>query len=171
MAGQILVSRAPDNSSPPVVSINAGEFNGVRTGTLLDTIDSVVAAMAAKYDQNAPSGQQANALLQIKATLDAKILAYDTEIAALNAQIAALNASNGQIASLIARNAAVKATVLPHGVAPVPDTWVEPNLRTNVLAATGAALALSLMLIFGYEYVWGGGLPGSPFGPPPPPAD
>ena len=65
----------------------------------------------------------------------------------------------------------MKATVLPHGVAPVPDTWVEPNLRTNVLAATGAALALSLMLIFGYEYVWGGGLPGSPFGPPPPPAD
>ncbi len=161
LAGQILVSRAPDNSSPPVVSINAGEFNGVRTGTLLDTIDSVVAAMAAKYDQNAPSGQQANALLQIKGTLDAKILAYDTEIAALNAQIEALTA----------RNEAVKATVLPHGVAPVPDTWVEPNLRTNVLAATGAALALSLMLIFGYEYVWGGGLPGSPFGPPPPPAD
>ena len=171
LAGQILVSRAPDNSSPPVVSINAGEFNGVRTGTLLDTIDSVVAAMAAKYDQNAPSGQQANALLQIKATLDAKILAYDTEIAALNAQIDALNAAKGQIAALTARNEAVKATVLPHGVAPVPDTWVEPNLRTNVLAATGAALALSLMLIFGYEYVWGGGLPGSPFGPPPPPAD
>ena len=171
LAGQILVSRAPDNSSPPIVSINAGEFSGVRTGTLLDAIDSVVAAMAAKYDQNAPSGQQANALLQIKATLDAKILAYDTEIAALNAQIEALNASNGQIAALTARNEAVKATVLPHGVAPVPDTWVEPNLRTNVLAATGAALALSLMLIFGYEYVWGGGLPGSPFGPPPPPAD
>ena len=169
LAGQILVSRAPDNSSPPVVSINAGEFSGVRTGTLLDTIDSVVAAMAAKYDQNAPSGQQANALLQIKATLDAKILAYDTEIAALNAQIDALNAAKGQIAALTARNEAVKATVLPHGVAPVPDTWVEPNLRTNVLAATGAALALSLMLIFGYEYVWGGGLPGSPFGPPPPP--
>ena len=169
LAGQILVSRAPDNSSPPVVSINAGEFNGVRTGTLLDTIDSVVAAMAAKYDQNAPSGQQANALMQIKATLDAKILAYDTEIAALNAQIDALNAAKGQIAALTARNEAVKATVLPHGVAPVPDTWVEPNLRTNVLAATGAALALSLMLIFGYEYVWGGGLPGSPFGPPPPP--
>ena len=169
LAGQILVSRAPDNSSPPVVSINAGEFSGVRTGTLLDTIDSVVAAMAAKYDQNAPSGQQANALLQIKATLDAKILAYDTEIAALNAQIDALNAAQGQIAALTARNEAVKATVLPHGVAPVPDTWVEPNLRTNVLAATGAALALSLMLIFGYEYVWGGGLPGSPFGPPPPP--
>ena len=168
LAGQILVSRAPDNSSPPVVSINAGEFSGVRTGTLLDTIDSVVAAMAAKYDQNAPSGQQANALLQIKATLDAKILAYDTEIAQLKAQIAALDA---QIAALTARNEAVKATVLPHGVAPVPDTWVEPNLRTNVLAATGAALALSLMLIFGYEYVWGGGLPGSPFGPPPPPAD
>ncbi|MQC24969.1 MAG: hypothetical protein DWG81_03375, partial [Chloroflexi bacterium] len=54
LAGQILVSRAPDNSSPPVVSINAGEFGGVRTGTLLDAIDSVVAAMAAKYDQNAP---------------------------------------------------------------------------------------------------------------------
>ncbi|RLT54754.1 MAG: hypothetical protein DWI67_00250 [Chloroflexi bacterium] len=173
LAGQILVSRAPDNSSPPVVSINAGEFSGVRTGTLLDTIDSVVAAMAAKYDQNAPSGQQANALLQIKATLDAKILAYDTEIAALNAQIAALDAQiealDAQIAALAARNAAVKATGLPHGVAPAPDTWVEPNLRTNVLAATGAALALSLMLIFGYEYVWGGGLPGSPFGPPPPP--
>ena len=166
LAGQILVSRAPDNSSPPIVSINAGEFNGVRTGTLLDTIDSVVAAMAAKYDQNAPSGQQANALLQIKATLDAKILAYDTEIAQLKAQIAALDA---QMPALTARNEAVKATVLPHGVAPVPDTWVEPNLRTNVLAATGAALALSLMLIFGYEYVWGGGLPGSPFGPPPPP--
>ena len=63
------------------------------------------------------------------------------------------------------------AIVLPHSVAPVPDTWVEPNLRTNVLAATGAALALSLMLIFGYEYVWGGGLPGSRFGPPPPVAD
>ena len=168
LAGQILVSRAPDNSSPPVVSINAGEFSGVRTGMLLDTIDSVVAAMAAKYDQNAPSGQQANALLQIKATLDAKILAYDTEVNALKALTAA---PNGQIPGLIARNAAVKATVLPHGVAPVPDTWVEPNLRTNVLAATGAALALSLMLIFGYEYVWGGGLPGSPFGPPPPPAD
>ncbi len=168
LAGQILVSRAPDNSSPPVVSINAGEFNGVRTGTLLDTIDSVVAAMAAKYDQNAPSGQQANALLQIKATLDAKILAYDTEIAQLKAQIEALDA---QIEALTQQNKVVKTAgmLLPHGVAPVPDTWVEPNLRTNVLAATGAALALSLMLIFGYEYVWGGGLPGSPFGPPPPP--
>ncbi len=168
LAGQILVSRAPDNSSSPVVSINAGEFNGVRTGTLLDTIDSVVAAMAAKYDQNAPSGQQANALLQIKATLDAKILAYDTEIAALNAQIDALGK---QIKVVTDKNNVMKAAgmLLPHGVAPVPDTWVEPNLRTNVLAATGAALALSLMLIFGYEYVWGGGLPGSPFGPPPPP--
>jgi len=163
LAGQILVSRAPDNSSPPVVSINAGEFNGVRTGTLLDTIDSVVAAMAAKYDQNAPSGQQANALLQIKATLDAKILAYDTEVNALNAQIEALTEQNKVVKTA--------GMLLPHGVAPVPDTWVEPNLRTNVLAATGAALALSLMLIFGYEYVWGGGLPGSPFGPPPPPAD
>ncbi len=170
LAGQILVSRAPDNSSPPVVSINAGEFNGVRTGTLLDTIDSVVAAMAAKYDQNAPSGQQANALLQIKATLDAKILAYDTEIAALNAQIEELGR---QFKVGTDKNNIMKAAgmLLPHGVAPVPDTWVEPNLRTNVLAATGAALALSLMLIFGYEYVWGGGLPGSPFGPPPPPAD
>ncbi len=163
LAGQILVSRAPDNSSPPVVSINAGEFNGVRTGTLLDTIDSVVAAMAAKYDQNAPSGQQANALLQIKGTLDAKILAYDTEVNALNAQIKALTEQNEVVKTA--------GMLLPHGVAPVPDTWVEPNLRTNVLAATGAALALSLMLIFGYEYVWGGGLPGSPFGPPPPPAD
>ncbi len=170
LAGQILVSRAPDNSSPPVVSINAGEFNGVRTGTLLDTIDSVVAAMAAKYDQNAPSGQQANALLQIKGTLDAKILAYDTEIAALNAQIEELGR---QFKVGTDKNNIMKAAgmLLPHGVAPVPDTWVEPNLRTNVLAATGAALALSLMLIFGYEYVWGGGLPGSPFGPPPPPAD
>ena len=161
LAGQILVSRAPDNSSPPVVSINAGEFNGVRTGTLLDAIDSVVAAMAAKYDQNAPSGQQANALMQIKATLDAKILAYDTVVNALNAQIAVVTEQNKLV------NAA--GMLLPHGVAPVPDTWVEPNLRTNVLAAIGAALALSLMLIFGYEYVWGGGLPGSPFGPPPPP--
>ena len=174
MAGQILVSRAPDNSYPPVVSINAGEFGGVRTGTLLDAIDSVVAAMAAKYDQNAPSGQQANALLQIKATLDAKILAYDTEIAQLNAQLKApIAALDAQIAALTEQNKLVNAAgmLLPHGVAPVPDTWVEPNLRTNVLAATGAALALSLMLIYGYEYVWGGGLPGSPFGPPPPPAD
>lgn len=158
LAGQILVSRAPDNdnSYPPVVSINAGEFSGVRTGTLLDAIDSVVAAMAAKYDQNAPSGQQANALLTIKGALDANIAFYDLEISAR-----------------ATRNAALKDldTVLPHSVALVPDTWVEPNLRTNVLAATGAALALSLMLIFGYEYVWGGGLPGSRFGPPPPVAD
>ena len=163
LAGQILVSRAPDNSSPPVVSINAGEFNGVRTGTLLDAIDSVVAAMAAKYDQNAPSGQQANALLTIKGSLDAQIAAHDLEVAALNEQIK----------SLTERKEALKvaAKVLPHGVAPVPDTWVEPNLRTNVLAATGAALALSLMLIFGYEYVWGGGLPGSRFGPLPPNPD
>jgi len=50
--------------------------------------------------------------------------------------------------------------VVPHGAAAVPDTWVEPNVRKNVLAATGAALALSLMLVFGYEYVWGRGLPG-----------
>ena len=166
LAGQILVSRAPDNSYPPVVSINAGEFGGVRTGTLLDAIDSVVAAMAAKYDQNAPSGQQANALLQIKATLDAKSVAYDTEVNALNAL-------NAQIKALTEQNEVVKTAgmLLPHGVAPVPDTWVEPNLRTNVLAATGAALALSLMLIFGYEYVWGGGLPGSRFGPLPPNPD
>lgn len=168
LAGQILVSRAPDNSSPdnsspPVVSINAGEFSGVRTGTLLDAIDSVVAAMAAKYDQNAPSGQQANALLTIKGTLDADIATYDREIGALNAQVEALKNLNIDM-----KGAAI---VLPHSVAPVPDTWVEPNLRTNVLAATGAALALSLMLIFGYEYVWGGGLPGSRFGPPPPVAD
>lgn len=148
LAGQILVSRTPDNSYPPVVSINAGGFEGVRTGTLLDAIDSVVAAMAAKYDQNAPSGQQANALLTIKGTLDEGIATYD--------RLEALTAA---------------AIVLPHSVALVPDTWVEPNLRTNVLAATGAALALSLMLIFGYEYVWGGGLPGSRFGPPPPVAD
>lgn len=163
IAGQILVSRTPDNSYPPVVSINAGGFEGVRTGTLLDAIDSVVAAMAAKYDQNAPSGQQANALLTIKGTLDADIATYDREIGALNAQIKAFSVL------IEALNAA--AIVLPHSVAPVPDTWVEPNLRTNVLAATGAALALSLMLIFGYEYVWGGGLPGSRFGPPPPVAD
>lgn len=170
LAGQILVSRAPDNSSPPVVSINAGEFNGVRTGTLLDAIDSVVAAMAAKYDQNAPSGQQANALLTIKGTLDAEIANYDADIATYNREIGALNA---QIKAFSVRIEALTAAgiVLPHGVAPVPDTWVEPNLRTNVLAATGAALALSLMLIFGYEYVWGGGLPGSRFGPPPPVAD
>lgn len=156
LAGQILVSRTPDNLYPPVVSINAGGFEGVRTGTLLDAIDSVVAAMAAKYDQNAPSGQQANALLTIKGALDANIAFYDLEISAR-----------------ATRNAALKDldTVLPHSVALVPDTWVEPNLRTNVLAATGAALALSLMLIFGYEYVWGGGLPGSRFGPPPPVAD
>ena len=157
LAGQILVSRAPDNSYPPVVSINAGEFGGVRTGTLLDAIDSVVAAMAAKYDQNAPSGQQANALLTIKGSLDAQIAAHDLEIPPLNAQIKSLTERKEQLK--------VAGMVLPHGVAPVPDTWVEPNLRTNVLAATGAALALSLMLIFGYEYVWGGGLPGSRFGP------
>lgn len=163
LAGQILVSRAPDNLYPPVVSINAGGFEGVRTGTLLDAIDSVVAAMAAKYDQNAPSGQQGNALLTIKGTLDADIATYDREIGVLNAQIGAFAI---RIEALTAA-----AIVLPHSVAPVPDTWVEPNLRTNVLAATGAALALSLMLIFGYEYVWGGGLPGSRFGPPPPVAD
>lgn len=163
LAGQILVSRTPDNSYPPVVSINAGGFEGVRTGTLLDAIDSVVAAMAAKYDQNAPSGQQANALLTIKGTLDEGIATYDREIGVLNAQIKAFSV---RIEALTAA-----AIVLPHSVAPVPDTWVEPNLRTNVLAATGAALALSLMLIFGYEYVWGGGLPGSRFGPPPPVAD
>lgn len=163
LAGQILVSRTPDNSYPPVVSINAGGFEGVRTGTLLDAIDSVVAAMAAKYDQNAPSGQQANALLTIKGTLDAGIATYDREIGVLNAQIKAF--------SVLIEALTAAAIVLPHSVAPVPDTWVEPNLRTNVLAATGAALALSLMLIFGYEYVWGGGLPGSRFGPPPPVAD
>ncbi|RLT54757.1 MAG: hypothetical protein DWI67_00275 [Chloroflexi bacterium] len=56
--------------------------------------------------------------------------------------------------------AVVAAVVVPHGAAAVPDTWVEPNVRKNVLAATGAALALSLMLVFGYEYVWGRGLPG-----------
>lgn len=170
LAGQILVSRAPDNSSPPVVSINAGEFNGVRTGTLLDAIDSVVAAMAAKYDQNAPSGQQANALLTIKGTLDAEIANYDADIATYNSEIGVLNAQIGAFAMRIEALTAA-GIVLPHSVAPVPDTWVEPNLRTNVLAATGAALALSLMLIFGYEYVWGGGLPGSRFGPPPPVAD
>lgn len=160
LAGQILVSRAPDNSYPPVVSINAGGFEGVRTGTLLDAIDSVVAAMAAKYDQNAPSGQQANALMTIKGSLDTQIAIYDKSAAIARAD-----------ADKLARSRAVVLAVLPHGVAPVPDTWMEPNLRTNVLAATGAALALSLMLIFGYEYVWGGGLPGSRFGPPPPVAD
>ena len=55
---------------------------------------------------------------------------------------------------------AMASVVVPHGAAAVPDTWVEPNVRKNVLAATGAALALSLMLVFGYEYVWGRGLPG-----------
>ena len=57
-------------------------------------------------------------------------------------------------------DAAMVPVVVPHGAAAVPDTWVEPNVRKNVLAATGAALALSLMLVFGYEYVWGRGLPG-----------
>ena len=57
-------------------------------------------------------------------------------------------------------DAAMESVVVPHGAAAVPDTWVEPNVRKNVLAATGAALALSLMLVFGYEYVWGRGLPG-----------
>ncbi len=57
-------------------------------------------------------------------------------------------------------DAAMASVVVPHGAAAVPDTWVEPNVRKNVLAATGAALALSLMLVFGYEYVWGRGLPG-----------
>ena len=57
-------------------------------------------------------------------------------------------------------DAAMVPVVVPHGAAAVPDTWVEPNVRKNVLAAIGAALALSLMLVFGYEYVWGRGLPG-----------
>ena len=121
---------------------------------------------------------------------DGEIALKNVEIAALapafdakNAEIAALappiEAKNVEIAALAplidakmpeldantvlndaAMAAVVAAVVVPHGAAAVPDTWVEPNVRKNVLAATGAALALSLMLVFGYEYVWGRGLPG-----------
>ena len=97
------------------------------------------------------------------------IVAKDGEIALKNVEIAAIaplidakmpDLDANTVLNDAAMAAVVAAVVVPHGAAAVPDTWVEPNVRKNVLAATGAALALSLMLVFGYEYVWGRGLPG-----------
>ena len=182
-------------------------MNGVRTGGLVASIDSVLATLVEQY---VPGGSL-QALLDLKTAYDAKLAAHELELApfveqsaALNVQITAkaaeiaayapqisakdveiaakngaISAKNAEIATHAPRIAAVNAEIamrdkqiagltavsapLPvmHSVAAEPDSWVEPNLRKNVLAATGAALALSLMLIFGYEYAWGGRLPGS----------
>jgi len=99
------------------------------------------------------------------AALAPPIEAKNVEIAALAPPIAAkkleLDAKKLELDAIQKKyDAAMASVVVPHGAAAVPDTWVEPNVRKNVLAATGAALALSLMLVFGYEYVWGRGLPG-----------
>jgi len=90
--------------------------------------------------------------------IDAKKLELD---AIQNAKKLELDAKKLELDAIQKKyDAAMASVVVPHGAAAVPDTWVEPNVRKNVLAATGAALALSLMLVFGYEYVWGRGLPG-----------
>ena len=207
MQNALLAALQNAPQSAPQASFGASEINGVRTGVLVASIDSVLAALVEQY---VPGGSL-QALLDLKAAYDAKLAANQLELApfvqqidALDEQIAtkvaeiatyapqisakngeieiktgAINSKNAEIATHAPRIAAVNAEIalrekqiagltavsapLPvlHSVAAEPATWVEPNLRKNVVAATGAALALSLMLIFGYEYAWGGGLPGS----------
>ena len=134
---------------------------------------------AAYVAEAAPIAEKTAALnvqqIVLKAAIAASgppIVAKDGEIALKNVEIAAiappidakkleLDAKKLEVDAIQKTYAAAMASVVvPHGAAAVPDTWVEPNVRKNVLAATGAALALSLMLVFGYEYVWGRGLPG-----------
>ncbi len=131
---------------------------------------------AAYKAEAAPIAEKIAALNVQQIALNAAIGASGPPIVAKDGEIALKNVEIAAIAPLIdakmpeldantvlndaAMAAVVAAVVVPHGAAAVPDTWVEPNVRKNVLAATGAALALSLMLVFGYEYVWGRGLPG-----------
>ena len=131
---------------------------------------------AAYKAEAAPIAEKIAALnvqqIALKAAIAASgppIVAKDGEIALKNVEIAAIaplidakmpDLDANTVLNDAAMAAVVAAVVVPHGAAAVPDTWVEPNVRKNVLAATGAALALSLMLVFGYEYVWGRGLPG-----------
>ncbi len=134
---------------------------------------------AAYVAEAAPIAEKTAALnvqqIVLKAAIAASgppIVAKDGEIALKNVEIAAiappidakkleLDAKKLEVDAIQKTYAAAMASVVvPHGAAAVPVTWVEPNVRKNVLAATGAALALSLMLVFGYEYVWGRGLPG-----------
>jgi capsular polysaccharide biosynthesis protein len=150
---------------------------------LLDLKAAYDAKLAAHELELAPFVQQIDALNEQIVAKAAEIAVYNPQISAKDVEIAAkdgaISAKHAEIATHAPRIAAVNVEIamrdkqidaltavsapLPvmHSVAVEPDSWVEPNLRKNVLAATGAALALSLMLIFGYEYAWGGGLPGS----------
>ncbi len=131
---------------------------------------------AAYKAEAAPIAEKIAALNVQQIALNAAIGASGPPIVAKDGEIALKNVEIAAIAPLIdakmpeldantvlndaAMAAVVGAVVVPHGAAAAPVTWVEPNVRKNVLAAIGAALALSLMLVFGYEYVWGRGLPG-----------
>ena len=133
--------------------------------------------MKAAYAAEAAPIEEKTAALNVQQiVLKAAIAASGLPIVAKDGEIALKNMEIAAIAPLIdakmpeldantvlndaAMAAVVAAVVVPHGAAAAPVTWVEPNVRKNVLAAIGAALALSLMLVFGYEYVWGRGLPG-----------
>lgn len=155
------------DSSVATAAVQLGVSGGHQA--LLTTKAAYVAEAAPIAEKTAALYVQQIALKAAIAASGPPIVAKDGEIALKNVEIAAIaplidakmpELDANTVLNDAAMAAVVAAVVVPHGAAAVPDTWVEPNVRKNVLAATGAALALSLMLVFGYEYVWGRGLPG-----------
>ena len=149
---QIVLKAAIAASGPPIVAKD-GEI-------ALKNVE--IAALAPPIDaKNVEITALAPPIAAKNLEIDAKKLKLAAKERELDAKKLELDAKKLELDAIQKKyDAAMASVVVPHGAAAVPDTWVEPNVRKNVLAATGAALALSLMLVFGYEYVWGRGLPG-----------
>ncbi len=149
---QIVLKAAIDASGLPIVAKD-GEI-------ALKNVE--IAALAPPIDaKNVEITALAPPIAAKNLEIDAKKLKLAAKERELDAKKLELDAKKLELDAIQKKyDDAMVPVVVPHGAAAVPDTWVEPNVRKNVLAATGAALALSLMLVFGYEYVWGRGLPG-----------
>ena len=163
---QIVLKAAIAASGLPIMAKD-GEIalKNVEIAALAPAIDAKnaeIAALAPPIEaKNAEITALAPPIAAKNLELDAKKLKLAAKERELDAKKLELDAKKLELDAIQKTYAAAMVSVVvPHGAAAVPDTWVEPNVRKNVLAATGAALALSLMLVFGYEYVWGRGLPG-----------
>ena len=163
---QIVLKAAIAASGLPIMAKD-GEIalKNVEIAALAPAIDAKnaeIAALAPPIEaKNAEITALAPPIAAKNLELDAKKLKLAAKERELDAKKLELDAKKLELDAIQKKyDAAMASVVVPHGAAAVPDTWVEPNVRKNVLAATGAALALSLMLVFGYEYVWGRGLPG-----------
>ena len=163
---QIVLKAAIAASGLPIMAKD-GEIalKNVEIAALAPAIDAKnaeIAALAPPIDaKNVEITALAPPIAAKNLEIDAKKLKLAAKERELDAKKLELDAKKLELDAIQKTyDAAMVSVVVPHGAAAVPDTWVEPNVRKNVLAATGAALALSLMLVFGYEYVWGRGLPG-----------